>query len=81
MNGTQIWNIRRKMKKISTFHLILLILFDFHAVGGVLQNGMVEKVIKDIHGKVSQVTIRLLDGDDIVRTYNIQVILILYFLK
>ena len=40
---------------------------------GVLHNGMVEKVIKDIHGKVSRVTIRLLDGCDIVKTYNVQV--------
>ena len=47
-------------------------LFDFQTVGGVLQNDMVEKVIKDIYGKVSKVTIRLLDGDDIVRKYNVQ---------
>ena len=40
---------------------------------GKYHNGIIEEVIKDSDGKVSRVTIRLLDGDNTVRTYNLHV--------
>ena len=38
---------------------------------GKYYNGIHEIVIKDIDGKVSGVTIRLLDGDNTMKTYNL----------
>ena len=40
---------------------------------GKYHSGIIEKVIKDSDEKVSGVTIRLLDGDNTVRTYHLHV--------